>query len=60
MTLEDKKVEAEAKDYTKETMLKEMMGCSRDHSKEIDIYNKSYGEKIERIQTMKEQGNNSY
>jgi hypothetical protein len=25
------------------------MGCSRDHSKEIDIYSKSYAEKIERI-----------
>jgi hypothetical protein len=29
--------------------MKEMMGCSRDHSKEIDIYSKSYAEKIERI-----------
>lgn len=34
-----------------------MMGCSRDHAAEIDIYNKSYKEKMERIRLMKEQGN---
>ena len=34
-----------------------MMGCSRDHAAEIDIYNKTYKEKIERIKLMKEQGN---
>lgn len=37
-----------------------MMGCSRDHSKEIDIYNKSYNEKIERIRTMKGEGNKAF
>lgn len=41
-------------------MLKEMMGCSRDHSKEIDIYNKSFEEKMERAHTMKEEGNKCY
>ena len=34
-----------------------MMGCSRDHAAEIDIYNKSYKEKMARIRLMKEQGN---
>ena len=41
-------------------MLKEMMGCSRDHAKEIDIYYKTYAEKIERIKAMKEEGNKNY
>lgn len=34
-----------------------MMGCSKDHAAEIDIYNKTYKEKIQRIQLMKQQGN---
>lgn len=37
-----------------------MIGCSKDHSKEIDIYNKSYAEKVARIKTMKEEGNLAY
>ena len=36
------------------------MGCSRNHSKEIDIYNKSYSEKIARIISLKDEGNGSY
>ena len=31
-----------------------MMGCSKDHAAEIDIYNKTYPEKIQRIKLMKE------
>ena len=38
-------------------MIHKMMGCSKDHAAEIDIYNKSYKEKISRIQLMKQQGN---
>ena len=38
-------------------MIHKMMGCSRDHAAEIDIYNKSYKEKMQRIKLMKEQGN---
>ena len=34
-----------------------MFGCSKDHAKEIDIYYKTYEEKIERIKQMKEAGN---
>ncbi len=40
--------------------MKEMMGCSRNHSKEIDIYSKSYSEKIQRIISMKDEGNQSF
>ena len=32
----------------KEYMAK-IMGCSKDHAKEIDLYSKPYEEKIERI-----------
>jgi hypothetical protein len=29
-----------------------MAGCSRDHSKEIDLFNKTYDEKLERVAKM--------
>lgn len=35
-------------------MIHKMMGCSKDHAAEIDIYNKTYKEKIQRIQLMKQ------
>jgi len=35
-------------------MLKEMMGCSKDHAKEIDIYNKTYDEKMTRARLLKD------
>ena len=38
-------------------MLHKMMGCNQDHAAEIDIFNKSYKEKMQRITMMKEQGN---
>jgi len=34
-----------------------MMGCSRDHAAEIDIYSKPYAEKIQRVKMMKDEGN---
>jgi hypothetical protein len=34
-----------------------MMGCSKDHAAELDIYTKPYSEKMKRIKLMKEQGN---
>ena len=40
--------------------MKEMMGCSRNHSKEIDIYSKSYEEKMQRIVFLKDEGNQAY
>ena len=54
--------EVPAGDFGKEgaTHMKEMMGCSRNHSKEIDIYSKSYSEKIQRIISMKDEGNQSF
>jgi hypothetical protein len=48
------------KDFSQEAQMKEMMGCSRNHSKEIDIYNKSYEEKIQRVISLKDEGNASY
>lgn len=42
------------------SQMKEMMGCSRDHSKEIDIYNKPYNEKVQRIIFLKDEGNQTY
>ena len=29
-----------------------MLGCSKDHGKEIDLYGKSYDEKVLRIKTL--------
>lgn len=29
-----------------------LAGCSKDHAKEIDLYNKSYDDKVERINAM--------
>ena len=37
-----------------------MIGCSKDHSKEIDLYDKTFGEKIERVQTMVDQAQKAY
>ena len=33
-----------------------MMGCSRDHAVELDIYNKPFSEKIVRVKMMKDEG----
>ena len=56
MDKEDKMKEIENKDFDKEQkeMYHKMMGCSKDHAAEIDIYNKPYPEKIQRIKLMKE------
>ena len=50
MKLEEERETAAQTDFSKEAQVKEMFGCSRDHSKEIDIYNKTYSEKLSRIQ----------
>ena len=56
MDKEEKIKEIEDKDFDKEAKDKfhKMMGCSKDHAAEIDIYNKTYPEKIERVKLMKE------
>jgi hypothetical protein len=43
--------EVKQADFTRdaEESSKDLFGCSRNHSKEIDIYNKPYKEKIDRI-----------
>jgi hypothetical protein len=47
-------------DFSKENQVKDMFGCNRDHSKEIDIYNKPYPEKVERVNQLKNEGNASF
>lgn len=32
-----------------------MLGCSKDHAKEIDLYSKSYSDKIDRVRTQMKQ-----
>ena len=56
---EEKINELDKKDYDQEVKdnIHKMMGCNKDHAVELDIYNKSYKEKIDRIKLMKEQGN---
>ena len=39
--------EGQRKEY-----MEKLMGCSKDHSKEIDLYDKTYAEKIDRVTTM--------
>ena len=60
--ISEKKEEVEEKQGfgVDEKQMKEMLGCSRDHSKEIDIYDKPYKEKLERVMHMKDEGNQSY
>jgi len=53
--LKERKEEAEASE--KEDPSKYLMGCSQDHSKEIDIFNKPFKEKIARARAFKEEGN---
>ena len=48
MDKEEKIQEIKDKDFDKEAKEKyhKMMGCSKDHAAEIDIYSKTYAEKI--------------
>ena len=48
--IEEEKEEASRDDYSKEAAsIKDLMGCGRDHSKEIDIYEKTFEEKVNRV-----------
>lgn len=60
ISLEEQKEEVNQTDFNKEAQVKEMMGCARDHSKEIDIYNKTYDEKLFRITSLKDQANKHF
>ena len=35
--------------------MEKLIGCSKDHSKEIDLYDKTYVDKIDRVQKMMQQ-----
>ena len=52
--LEDKVEETKQRDFSKEQedYLHKLTGCSKNHGQEIDLYNKSFSEKIDRIQTL--------
>ena len=47
---EDTDFEAKQKEY-----MAKMTGCSKDHAKEIDLYNKTYADKIDRVKTQMKQ-----
>lgn len=40
--------------------MEKILGCAKNHSKEIDLYEKTYAEKIERISLMKTQALSAY
>lgn len=35
--------------------MSKVIGCSKDHGKEIDLWNKSFSEKVQRIKAMLEE-----
>lgn len=53
-TLKSKQYEREREEY-----IQKILGCSKDHGKEIDLYNKTYAEKIQRIKTLLEEAEKS-
>lgn len=52
--LEDEADEVKRKQYDKERddYLAKIIGCNKDHGKEIDLYGKTYDEKIARIKSL--------
>ena len=60
--LEEEMEEVKAKDFERQRQeyMEKMFGCSKDHSKEIDLYDKTNQEKIEHIRTMLKQANQAY
>lgn len=52
--LENEQAQVEQKAYDKERdeYLAKMIGCSKDHGKEIDLYGKTYTEKVLRIKSL--------
>jgi hypothetical protein len=52
--INSKKYEKEREEY-----IQKMLGCSKDHGKEIDLYNKTYSEKIQRVRTLLEEAQKS-
>ena len=59
--MEDKQEEVKQKSYESEQQeyLSKMVGCNKDHGKEIDLYSKSYAEKIDRIKSLMIEANKS-
>lgn len=40
--------------------MEKLIGCSKDHSKEIDLYDKTYSDKIDRVRTMMKQAQSAF
>ena len=55
--LEAKQEAFDQKSFSQADFIQKTIGCNKDHQKEIDIYSKSYEEKMARIKALKEQGN---
>lgn len=49
--IEEKIEEAKDEDYERKSKeyMEKIMGCSKNHSKEIDLYEKTFAEKVERV-----------
>ena len=54
MDLEEELEEAKQTDYERQRQeyMEKLVGCNKDHSKEIDLYDKTNSEKFERADTM--------
>ena len=55
----EKKAEKDRQDLNKDFM-ERMMGCDQNHSKEIDIYNRPFNEKMQIVKDFKEKGNDYF
>lgn len=55
----EKKAEKDRQDLSKNFM-ERMMGCDQNHSKEIDIYNRPFIEKMQIVKDFKEKGNDYF
>ena len=55
MEKEEELEEAKQTDYERQRReyMEKILGCAKNHSKEIDLYEKTYAEKIERVTMMK-------
>ena len=56
MDLEEEIEEVKQTDFDRQRKeyMEKLLGCSKDHSKEIDLYDKTYEDKIDRVKTMME------
>ena len=62
MDLEEEIEEVKQTDFERQRKeyMEKLMGCSKDHSKEIDLYDKTYADKIDRVKTMMQQAQSAF